>query len=105
MKKAILAFLLFVLPAVSCWTSFAQDPVTQPSIEVSDAQKRKEAFDIVWNTINERFYDPTFGGVDWKKVRERYTPLVTAAASDQQFHQLLQQMISELHQSHFVIIP
>jgi carboxyl-terminal processing protease len=105
MKKAILAFILFMLPAVGCWTSFAQDSVTPPSVEVSDAQKRKEAFDIVWNTINERFYDPTFGGVDWKKVRERYTPLVTAAATDAQFDQLLQQMISELHQSHFVIIP
>jgi len=81
-----------------------QHPAPPPA-EITDAQKRQESFDIVWKTVNEHFYDPTFGGVDWKKVRERYAPLVTAAQSDQEVHRLLQQMISELHQSHFVIIP
>jgi carboxyl-terminal processing protease len=59
----------------------------------------------VWKTVNERFYDPTFGGVDWQKVHERYLPLVAAAKSDREVHLLLQQMIGELHQSHFVIVP
>ncbi|MDQ2855262.1 MAG: S41 family peptidase [Acidobacteriota bacterium] len=82
-----------------------QQTASPPPAEVSDAQKRQESFDIVWKTVNERFYDPSFGGVDWKKVRERYAPLVTAAQSDQEVNRLLQQMVSELHQSHFVIIP
>ncbi len=104
MKQFLLLFSLLLITAGT--TARAQEPQPTPSPEaISDAQKRQQSFEIVWNTVNERFYDPTFGGVDWKKVRERYAPLVTAAPSDQAVHALLQQMIGELHQSHFVIIP
>jgi carboxyl-terminal processing protease len=87
----------------------AQEPVVaeKPSGEpvLTDQQKRHKAFEIVWQTVNERFYDRNFGGVDWLQVRKRYEPLVAAATSDTQAHLLLQQMINELHQSHFVVIP
>ncbi|HVF89512.1 MAG TPA: S41 family peptidase [Blastocatellia bacterium] len=67
--------------------------------------RRQEAFDIVWRTVKEKHFDPTFGGVDWDKVRERYAPRVTSVASDQELYALLQQMLGELGQSHFNIIP
>ena len=38
-------------------------------------------------------------------MRQRYAPLVAKASTDAQVHQLLQQMLNELHQSHFLIIP
>lgn len=104
MKKVIIAILLFLLAASGWSFALAQDSTTT-TVEVSDAQKRKESFDLVWNTVNERFYDPTFRGVDWKKIRERYAPLVAAAKTDQELHRLLQEMIAELRQSHFLIIP
>ena len=66
---------------------------------------RQESFDIVWRTVKEKHYDPTFGGVDWDKVREKYAPRVAAAKSDLEFYGLLQQMLGELGQSHFGIIP
>jgi carboxyl-terminal processing protease len=81
----------------------SQPVLTTPP--VSDAKKRLDSFELVWKTVNEKFYDPRFGGVDWNKVHERYAPLVSRATSDQEFHLLLQQMLNELHQSHFVIIP
>ncbi|HEY0171498.1 MAG TPA: hypothetical protein VGB98_10780 [Pyrinomonadaceae bacterium] len=31
-----------------------------------------ELFQAVWQTINENFYDPNFGGVDWKAIRQKY---------------------------------
>ena len=40
------------------------------------------AFEKVWNTVNEKHYDPEFGGVDWNKVRENYLPKVKAVESD-----------------------
>jgi len=87
----------------------AQEPVVaeKPSGEpvLTDQQKRQKAFEIVWQTVNERFYDRNFGGVDWLQARKRYEPLVAAATSDAQVHLLLQEMINELHQSHFVVIP
>jgi carboxyl-terminal processing protease len=106
MHKILSLFFLIWLAGGAALSTRAQvQHLASPPTEISDAQKRQESFDIVWKTINERFYDPTFGGVDWQKVHERYAPLVTAAQSDQEVHRLLQQMISELHQSHFVIIP
>ncbi len=75
------------------------------SVVKSDLAKRQEAFQIVWQTVNDQFYDAKFGGVDWAGARKRYEPLVATATTDQQFHLLLQQMLNELHQSHFVVIP
>lgn len=71
----------------------------------SDLAKRQEAFQIVWQTVNDQFYDAKFGGVDWAGVRTRYEPQVAKVGSDREFHSLLQQMLNELHQSHFVVIP
>lgn len=83
----------------------AASPTPSPTPETTDAQKRQQSFDIVWATINQFFYDPTFGGVDWNGARQRYEPLVLKAKSDAEVHQLLQLMLNELHQSHFLIIP
>lgn len=66
---------------------------------------RQEAFDKVWNTINEKHYDPTFNGVDWKAVREEYLPKARTAKSDEDFHNVLRQMLAELKLSHFNIFP
>ena len=82
----------------------AGTPAAQSSVQ-SHESKRQEAFKIVWQTVNDLFYDPTFGGVNWAKVRERYEPLVSKAWSDEKLHELLQQMLNELHQSHFMVIP
>ncbi len=66
---------------------------------------RQQTFDVVWRAVNEKHFDPTFGGVNWEQVRVKYTPLAAAAKSDAEFYTLLQQMLGELHQSHFAIIP
>src|SRR6266550_4003344 len=108
MKRIYTILFLMLLMAGAGLSALAQEaspPTVSVTVDTNDAQKRKESIDIVWKTVNERYYDPTFGGVDWQKVRERYAPLVTAAQSDQEVHRLLQLMVSELHQSHFVIIP
>lgn len=66
---------------------------------------REQTFDMVWRTVNEKHFDPTFGGVNWEQVRTKYAPLAKAAKSDAEFYALLQQMLGELHQSHFAIVP
>lgn len=90
-------------------SSAQQSPVAGPtpaaSPEPSDADKRQESFNIVWTTVKQYFFDPSFGGVDWDAARRRYEPLVAKAGSHAEAHDLLQQMLNELHQSHFMIIP
>ena len=77
--------------------------VSQP---ITDSRAvRLESFDKVWNTVNEKHFDPTFGGVDWKKMREIYEPKAMAAKSDPEFHGVLRQMLGELKLSHFGILP
>lgn len=101
-----LAVLLVAAPP----QAFGQEP-TAPAPPVSatlvesNPAKRQEAFQIVWQTVNDSFYDPKFGGVDWAEVRERYQPQVAKVSNDREFHQLLQQMLNELHRSHFLVIP
>jgi carboxyl-terminal processing protease len=107
---ARLLSLLSLLVAALAAAGLGQQPITPappvaaPSVQ-SDAGKRQEAFQIVWQTVNDSFYDPKFGGVDWAGVRERYEPQVAKINNDREFHQLLQQMLNELHQSHFLVVP
>lgn len=71
-----------------------------------DASKiRLKTFEKVWSTVNEKHFDPDFGGVDWKKVGEEYKPKAVEAKTDEEFYAVLQQMLGELNQSHFGIVP
>jgi carboxyl-terminal processing protease len=67
-------------------------------------RRRREAFEIVWRTVKENHFDPTFGGTDWDAVRAEFAPQVERAASDRELHALLQRMLNRLGQSHFNII-
>jgi carboxyl-terminal processing protease len=107
LKKTTLLTLVWLL-SVLAFTAFAQQPqsapIKPPAVQ-SDSARRQEAFEIVWRTVNQTFFDPKFGGVDWQAVHERYAPLVAKTSTDAELHTLLQQMINELHQSHFFVIP
>jgi len=61
---------------------------------------RAEIFDFVWRTINEKYYDPSFHGVDWRAVGERYRPRMEAAPNDQEFYAQFELMLAELRDDH-----
>ena len=63
-------------------------------------QARERAFDFVWDTIERRYHDPAFNGIDWKAVGERYRPLALAAKDDAAFWDVLDRMTGELRDSH-----
>lgn len=80
----------------------AQQPVAAVQATVPDpASVRLETFEKVWSTVNEKHYDPTFGGVDWKAVHETYLPKASAAKSDEELNVVLRRMLGELKLSHF----
>ena len=64
-----------------------------------------KTFDVVWSTVDQRHFDPDHNGVDWVAIREEYRPKIEETRSDAEVRSVLQQMLSELGQSHFVIIP
>lgn len=72
----------------------------QRPVDSLSAKERLEVFEEVWKTIDEKYYDPSFNGVDWKAVRERYRPRVEALSSDDELYELLSRMTGELRDAH-----
>jgi C-terminal processing protease CtpA/Prc len=57
-------------------------------------------FEEVWRTVRDHFYDPTFRGLDWAAIKEKYRPLAAAAASDAERAAVINRMLAELAVSH-----
>ena len=64
-----------------------------------------DCFEIVWQTVNETYSDPTFGGLDWQAMHDIYRPRIVAAEDDETFYDLLNQMLHELKVSHIGALP
>jgi len=62
--------------------------------------ERERAFDFVWSTVNERYYDPKMNGADWNAARERFHPIALQAPDDEAFWDALDNMTGELHDAH-----
>ena len=58
------------------------------------------AFDDVWETVRDRFYDPRLHGLDWQAVRARYRPQAAAAGSGEGTAVVVNAMLGELGASH-----
>ncbi len=80
--------------------------VSAPPVQLTPEQeKRMQAFDTVWKTIKDNYFDQTFNGLNWDNIRKEYQPRILKATGSFQFHSILQEMISRLDRSHFMIIP
>ena len=86
-----------VTPAAPQISSATSEPAAKQRLSAKD---RKDVFEKVWREIHVHYYDPSYNGVDWDEVRRRYSPLVAATTSDQEFYALMSQMTSELHDAH-----
>ena len=78
----------------------ATEVVPQPPARVLDTAARERAFDFVWSTIHERYYNPALNGVDWNAVGMRYRPLALAAPDNEAFWDVLDRMTGELRDAH-----
>jgi len=61
---------------------------------------RLETFTLVWETIRDKYYDPTFGGRDWNALGAKYRPLAAGMKLSGEFHALLGKMLAALGRSH-----
>jgi len=86
-KRIVFLFALFIFSA----NSF--------SAQIS-AVERTDIFEQVWTTINEKYYDASFNGVDWQAVKKKYSARLGNVSGDKDFYVLLDQMAGELHDSH-----
>src|SRR5437773_2768610 len=56
-------------------------------------QRRQDAFIRVWTILDETYFDKTFNGLDWAKIRAEYQPKITAAVTNAEAHRLMQDMV------------
>ena len=82
--------------------SQAQMPAPQsqtPPAEVIQPESKLAVFDEVWHSVRDYFYDPTLRHLDWAAIRDKYRPLV-AAAADEERSAVINRMLDELAASH-----
>ena len=96
-KVLLLFALLILMPGLSACSSDNE--------EYFNNEEYLDNFEVVWQIMNELYYDPTFGGLDWNEVRDRYRPMIAAAVNDDEFYMIINEMLFELNVSHLFVIP
>ena len=72
-----------------------------PSIvSTTTPEGRLAVFDDVWETIQERYYDPTHNGIDWQAKRNVFRPAAAKANSAYELYDVMRQMIASLKDAH-----
>jgi carboxyl-terminal processing protease len=91
---ALLLFAAYLLPF-----SFVAAGDASP-ISTATREGRIIVFDDVWETIRDRYYDPSLHGIDWEAERTRFRPRAADAASTAEFYAVLRRMLAQLHDAH-----
>jgi carboxyl-terminal processing protease len=90
MKNFLIGFFVLFVFVTLC---FAQNQTTD----------NLKSFDMVWKTVNESHFDPTFGGIDWKAMRDRYRPQIVSSSGIEEFNRITNHMLFELRSSHLLV--
>jgi carboxyl-terminal processing protease len=91
---------------VATWMAGAAlvDWGTAPKAQSAWRHDALASFDEVWQTVDQTFYDPTFGGLDWNAVRAELRPRAEAAPSADDVRRVIVEMLGRLKRSHFVVL-
>ncbi len=69
-------------------------------VSTATPEGRLAVFDDIWETIQDRYYDPNFHGIDWQAKRAAFRPAAARAASTHEFYELMREMIASLRDAH-----
>jgi len=97
---------------VSSDSAALQEQETEDTEQVPDSEQPEfdlaanlESFDKVWETIDSTHWDEEMVGQKWDDAKAKYRPQVEAAKSIKEVRQAMEDLIKELGQSHFGVIP
>ncbi len=89
--------LLMIVASVLC-------PSASASTRDADAEAlHRASSEVVWDTVNECHFDSTFGGLDWRGIRDSNDDLADHVADDAGFIELMNRMLGELRLSHYAV--
>lgn len=64
-----------------------------------------EILNTVYETMNTKYFDSSFGGLDWQKEYEHYKPIILACESNDSLFYHLNKMLFKLGVSHLGVLP
>ncbi|MFN0010368.1 MAG: S41 family peptidase [Phycisphaerales bacterium] len=109
--SAILAGLCLALAAMvaACATPAkgpaGEAPVAAAALTPAQRELNVRSLEVVWETVRDKHFDPTLGGLDWPACRAEFLPRVAAATTAEEARGAMTAMLARLGQSHFGIIP
>jgi carboxyl-terminal processing protease len=82
-------------------------PKPMPTIPTTlTAAERAAIFEAAWQTVNDKYFDPTFGGKNWQAIGDEYRQKLAGIQDDHTFWlQVLNPMLFELGVSHIFALP
>jgi carboxyl-terminal processing protease len=69
-------------------------------VSTATLEGRLAVFDDVWETIQERYYDPTLNGIDWQAKRTTFRPAAARASGTYELYEVLRHMLASLKDAH-----
>lgn len=97
--KLIFALCTLCLVLAPFWSSHAtRDGAAL--VSTATIEGRLAVFDDVWETIQQRYYDPKYHGIDWQAKRTTFRPLAARASGTYEFYEVLRHMIASLKDAH-----
>ena len=96
-------FLGLSLAMAVFWSAFLPFQSFSPQAAERNSLTREAklaVFDDVWSTINQRYYDRNFQGLDWEAQRAPFRDLAERAGSTPELYSVLRRMIAALNDSH-----
>jgi carboxyl-terminal processing protease len=91
-------FLIFILTPAPL--SLSPSATAHGRVTTATREGRLIVFDEAWQTIRERYYDPSLHGVDWEELRARLRPLAAEAGGETEFYSVLRRLTSRLRDAH-----
>jgi len=79
-------------------------PEQTPTASALSKPARYALFLQTWMFVNDRYVYADFGGVDWEAVKEEYSVKVADAASDEEFYELMREMVDLLGGKHSAFV-
>jgi tricorn protease len=69
-------------------------------VRVNRRDEWTQVFNESWRVMKYRFYDPKMHGTDWDAMKRKYAPLLSHVGTNEDVHDLANEMIGELNASH-----
>ena len=77
----------------------------EPLLTTEQKELNIKSFQVVWETVRDKHYDPDLNGLDWDAIREEFHPRVSGAKRMSEVRKAMREMLARFGQTHFGIIP